>query len=76
MIFKDINFYIQGCFMMDRLKGLDLLRAIAILWVMLFHAWVAKLGLPFLAIAKFGWMGVDLFFALSGYLIGCELPCP
>ncbi len=58
---------------MDRLKGLDLLRAIAILWVMLFHAWVAGLGLPFLAVAKYGWMGVDLFFALSGYLIGSQL---
>lgn len=58
---------------MDRLNGFDLLRAIAILWVMLFHAWVAGLGLPFLAVAKFGWMGVDLFFALSGYLIGSQL---
>ncbi len=58
---------------MERIRGLDLLRAIAILWVMLFHAFVAELHLPFEAVFKFGWMGVDLFFALSGYLIGSQL---
>ncbi len=58
---------------MNRLIGLDVVRAIAIIWVTLFHALVAKLHLPFAAVAKFGWMGVDLFFALSGYLIGSQL---
>lgn len=60
-----------------RLPGLDLLRAIAIAWVMLFHAYiVGGLGTdyPMLQrIASAGWMGVDLFFVLSGYLIGSQL---
>ena len=57
---------------MPRLPGLDLLRAIAIVWVMLFHSWmIGGLGMPwFQPIADYGWMGVDLFFVLSGYLIG------
>ncbi|MGO1070918.1 acyltransferase family protein [Lysobacter sp. CA199] len=55
---------------MSRLPGLDLLRAIAIVWVMFFHA--ARLGSPWPPMSQFGWMGVDLFFALSGYLIGWQ----
>ncbi len=58
---------------MVRYPGLDLLRAIAILWVMLFHGWTEGLGNPFPAIGHSGWMGVDLFFVLSGYLIGSQL---
>jgi peptidoglycan/LPS O-acetylase OafA/YrhL len=62
---------------MNRLPGLDLLRAIAIVWVMLFHSWiVGGLGAPFQPIADYGWMGVDLFFVLSGYLIGYQLLKP
>lgn len=59
---------------MNRLPGLDLLRAIAIVWVMLFHSWiVGGLAGPLRPIADCGWMGVDLFFVLSGYLIGYPL---
>lgn len=60
---------------MPRLPGLDLLRAIAIVWVMLFHSWmIGGLGMPlFQPVADYGWMGVDLFFVLSGYLIGFQL---
>jgi peptidoglycan/LPS O-acetylase OafA/YrhL len=62
---------------MNRLPGLDLLRAIAIVWVMLFHSWiVGGIGDPFQPIADYGWMGVDLFFVLSGYLIGYQLLKP
>ncbi|GAB2571141.1 acyltransferase [Dyella jejuensis] len=63
---------------MHRLPGLDLLRAIAIVWVMLFHSWIvgAHLGYPLQGIADDGWMGVDLFFVLSGYLIGHQLLQP
>lgn len=62
---------------MHRLTGLDLLRAIAIVWVMLFHSWiVGGLGDPYDAAARYGWMGVDLFFVLSGYLIGYQLLKP
>jgi peptidoglycan/LPS O-acetylase OafA/YrhL len=58
---------------MNRLPGLDLLRAIAILWVMYYHARVFHLVARSDQVAKFGWMGVDLFFALSGFLIGSQL---
>lgn len=51
-----------------RVPGLDLLRAIAILWVMAYH--VTSYGVRLPGIAEFGWMGVDLFFVLSGYLVG------
>ena len=56
-----------------RYPGLDLLRAIAILWVMLFHAMTEGLGRPWQPVGDLGWMGVDLFFVLSGYLIGSQL---
>ncbi len=61
----------------QRLPGLDVLRAIAILWVMLFHSWlVGGLGENYAWIERNGWMGVDLFFVLSGYLIGSQLLKP
>ena len=56
---------------MNRLCGLDLLRAVAIIWVMLFHA--TKYGTPYREFSGLGWMGVDLFFVLSGFLIGSQL---
>lgn len=59
---------------MNRLPGLDLLRSIAIVWVMLFHAFlVGGLGPGFAWLSRFGWMGVDIFFVLSGFLIGSQL---
>ena len=51
----------------NRILELDGLRAIAILLVIGYHyQWFASRlwGLP-----KFGWVGVDVFFVLSGYLI-------
>lgn len=56
----------------SRSHGLDTLRACAILFVMAFHLFdtVPK---PLVQITRFGWMGVDLFFVLSGYLIGSQL---
>jgi peptidoglycan/LPS O-acetylase OafA/YrhL len=56
----------------SRLPGLDLLRALAITWVLLFHGRVLRLGTTIEPVSRFGWMGVDLFFALSGYLIGTQ----
>jgi peptidoglycan/LPS O-acetylase OafA/YrhL len=51
--------------------GLDLLRAVAVVWVMLFHSFVVGgLGPGFEWLSRYGWMGVDIFFVLSGYLIG------
>jgi peptidoglycan/LPS O-acetylase OafA/YrhL len=60
-----------------RYPGLDLLRAIAIVWVMLFHShMVGGLGPLGDAFARHGWMGVDLFFVLSGFLIGQQVLAP
>ncbi len=63
-----------------RFHGLDTLRSVAIVAVMVFHvldfagdntlpAWLEP-------IAQYGWIGVDLFFVLSGYLIGAQLLKP
>jgi peptidoglycan/LPS O-acetylase OafA/YrhL len=59
-----------------RLPGLDLLRAVAISWVMAFHASSFGLISRDHWIPKFGWMGVDLFFVLSGFLIAGQLLRP
>jgi peptidoglycan/LPS O-acetylase OafA/YrhL len=59
----------------NRVAGLDTLRALAIVSVMAFHLnW--RLPHGFEVAGKFGWMGVDLFFVLSGYLIGCQILKP
>lgn len=56
------------------LPGLDTLRALAILLVIPRHAW-EQLKWPWLRVffGRYGWMGVDLFFVLSGFLIGSQL---
>lgn len=59
---------------MTRLPGLDTLRAVAIAWVMLFHSYlIGGLGENFGVLERSGWMGVDLFFVLSGFLIGSQV---
>ena len=59
-----------------RLPGLDLLRAVAIGWVMIYHASNFDLVSDQPWYVAYGWMGVDLFFALSGYLIAGQLLRP
>lgn len=51
---------------------LDFIRGLAILMVLDFHAPVRWLSLPFrlLGFPNFGWAGVDVFFVLSGFLVG------
>jgi peptidoglycan/LPS O-acetylase OafA/YrhL len=55
-----------------RQPGLDLLRALAIVVVVVYHAALFGFKLPG-RVDRFGWIGVDLFFLLSGYLIGGQL---
>jgi peptidoglycan/LPS O-acetylase OafA/YrhL len=56
----------------NRQPGLDLLRAGAIVLVVLYHAGLFGFALPH-DLQRFGWVGVDLFFVLSGYLIAGQL---
>ena len=58
----------------EKLHGLDHLRALAIILVFLFH-YPAPDDLPewLWGLKDFGWIGVDLFFVLSGFLIARQL---
>jgi peptidoglycan/LPS O-acetylase OafA/YrhL len=61
----------------SRQHGLDLVRAAAIAAVMLYHAKTMMLvPQPAPWLISFGWMGVDLFFVLSGFLIASQLLKP
>lgn len=51
-----------------RKKGLDILRAIAVILVLFRHS-----DLENHILKDFGWLGVDLFFVLSGFLISSLL---
>ena len=64
----------------DRIVELDGLRGVAILMVISFHYLnnqlldsTYKIGKMLCKITSFGWVGVDLFFVLSGFLIGSLL---
>src|SRR2546429_456182 len=65
---------LQHALKTDSMRGhiaeLDGLRGIAILLVMLHHFW-PKSGIltHWASVAHLGWIGVDLFFVLSGFLI-------
>lgn len=63
-----------------RVRSLDILRGLAILMVLCNHVdftvidgvpgFSGKAGFIYWRIKQFGWSGVDLFFVLSGFLIG------
>ena len=59
-----------------RMPGLDLLRAVAVGWVMIYHATLYGIVPDGAWPIDFGWMGVDLFFVLSGFLIASQLLRP
>jgi peptidoglycan/LPS O-acetylase OafA/YrhL len=58
----------------ERNHGLDTLRALAITLVFAYHYMVFVSRQPtFGWVSEVGWVGVDLFFVLSGYLIANQL---
>jgi peptidoglycan/LPS O-acetylase OafA/YrhL len=59
--------------MTQKIPQLDAVRGIAILLVLIHNTDVFP-SLPLEAISTYGWMGVNLFFVLSGFLITGILP--
>lgn len=57
----------------SRAVGPDLLRSLAILLVLLVHLPVEATPSLLVGIRNYAWLGVDVFFVLSGYLIGTQL---
>lgn len=61
--------------MKERFESIQILRAIAALSVVFYHSWIVidwfpddyKITIPF--IYKYGYLGVDLFFIISGFII-------
>lgn len=59
------------------MAGLDSLRALAIAFVLAYHHMLFVSRQPDLGwFSNVGWVGVDLFFVLSGYLIGDQILGP
>lgn len=56
-----------------RMVGPDILRSLAILLVMLVHLPLNATPGVLVTVREYGWLGVDIFFVLSGYLIGTQL---
>lgn len=59
--------------MTERLHSLDTLRSLAIILVLIAHIILGYGAPPLLAPLQLGGMGVDLFFVLSGWLLGRQL---
>jgi peptidoglycan/LPS O-acetylase OafA/YrhL len=51
------------------LKPLTALRFAAAIWVVSFHYWPHLAGAPALALVSNGYLGVELFFVLSGFIL-------
>lgn len=59
--------------MIHRYRSMDFLRALAILLVVVAHSVLSFGAPPHLAPLQLGGVGVDLFFVLSGWLLGGQL---
>lgn len=57
----------------SRAVGPDLLRSLAILLVMLVHLPIEATPSLLTGVRTYAWLGVDVFFVLSGFLIGTQL---
>lgn len=57
----------------SRAVGPDVLRSLAILLVMLVHLPVEATPSFLVGVRTYAWLGVDIFFVLSGFLIGTQL---
>ncbi|MDX0532992.1 acyltransferase family protein [Sinorhizobium medicae] len=57
----------------SRAVGPDVLRSLAVLLVMLVHLPVEATPSSLVSIRTYAWVGVDIFFVLSGFLIGTQL---
>jgi exopolysaccharide production protein ExoZ len=59
----------------ERLPGLQVARAVAALGIVYFHSWVtitrfpANTDYPIYWLKTYGWLSIDLFFAISGFVI-------
>jgi exopolysaccharide production protein ExoZ len=66
----------------DKLPGLQIARAVAALSVVYYHSWVAlarfppDTAYPIRVLRDYGYLGVDLFFAISGFVICLVLTRP
>lgn len=56
-----------------RMVGPDVLRSLAILLVMLVHLPLNATPGVLVTVREYSWLGVDIFFVLSGYLIGTQV---
>ena len=52
-----------------QLDGLTAIRYVAALWVVLYHHWSTATGAPPPALIAKGYLGVELFFILSGFIL-------
>jgi peptidoglycan/LPS O-acetylase OafA/YrhL len=52
-----------------QLDGLTAIRYVAALWVVLYHHWSTAMGAPAPALIAKGYLGVELFFILSGFIL-------
>lgn len=57
----------------SKFVGPDALRSLAILLVMLVHLPIEATPSFLVGVRSYAWLGVDVFFVLSGYLIGLQL---